>query len=770
MATQQYLFRVYHDCPQRVTSGLYLQPGVPQAGNTSSIGFSYTDHLVSFPENTVDLAAQATAYAHADACLLLDALIMWVVCWQVDDEQPVTERTPVAVFHPFYSPGSAPTRALVPFSSQSDQAFPPTSSVSLTPDNVASLWYYSRGLRGLVTTGWGFNSFDLRAGATTQPTRAQGLRRNPYNDDFFTACIARPRNKGRYKLQQLPRSVASEDVFLGARGTLKLNRLGTLQNTRFPLWRDFVTSMKWQHTGWRLRPDFSIERADIALSTRVLNGVSNFATQRKIFIRRRKQLQSLIILWQQTVCSMAYWAWMNQEAPRVARNGRDWEWYEPGPPGSGQTLHHKGRCGFCTVPVADVYEVLKLMRDFVNMAAIAGGATSIVSAPIRPGGFFYPRNDQASFDYVRGRLLDADNQFRPSLVRGRTRNLEILRAMIDLIAKLELRVEQYRKELLAIPGRYSGARDVAQLRARDHGATVNAFARDWPELQGDMMSLLALLFSWQLTWDVVESGSAGKALATRERQSIPHPAVALVHDESDAPLNITRAPDITSRYMVERPTFRPFRLNDVLDTSDVDEVFERQQREEAQRKAIEEKELKRKKRMDDEKAKRSHDLAELIEKRKLQWAAVHNPNPNDPTDYKNWTSADWWKDIGKRDWVEMGANVVDAIVDLADAVPDGITTGPSFSTRKQPGGFRPGNIKAPKGEFLMPHPKRGAALPWAAIKRYVRDFVKETAKEAAKDYAEDWVEDQATRVLQEHGITAPTYSPRELWPSGSDWI
>jgi hypothetical protein len=556
----------------------------------------------------------------------------------------------------------------------------------------------------------------------------------------------------------LARCIASEDVFFGPRENLIVNYRGTLRNTRFPLWRDFVTSMKWQHSGYQLRPDFSIERRTIALSTRYLSCITDLATQRKIYLRRRVEVKSLIREWEKAVQKLAYWAWMNQEQPRVSRAGFAWEFYNPNSTGYGGTTY-KGSFGYCKVPFLDVRQALEDARLFVNLAAVAGGMNTVVSRPIfepPPGGY-----DAAyHFSYLRSLLNPSTSDFRVIAVRGRTKNLEILRAMINLIAKVERRYSAFlRDKGKQLP--YDNRPDLPRRRAQAQARVWNEFASCWPAIQADLLSLLGLMFSWQLTWEPVESGRAAAGTPPLKRLDGQRYTGWKAPGVPSTRPRVTSAPNLSYRYATARPQFVPFRLNDVLNVTDYDDEFERKRREQEEKARREEEQRKRKEAEDAEKARRAKALEALIEKRKAEWLKADNPSPNDPTDYRNWTSADWWKSIGERDWLEMGANVVDVLLSIEAPWEPEL----GVSRRSPPGHLQPkGTTKSVPGEFLVPHKRRAGVLPWPEIRRFVVDYVKDTAKDAAQTYAEEWVEDRVNRILQENKIVVPQYSPRQLWP------
>jgi hypothetical protein len=496
---------------------------------------------------------------------------------------------------------------------------------------------------------------------------------------------------------------------------------------------------------------------DIALSRRVLNGVTDMAQARRMFARRDWGLCQVMKAWMHTVNKLLMWFWCNQERGWPERG-----YFSPNQP-------NPPKLSFSYVPVAFMKYNLDLITDFVNLVGVATGNRNLLLGGI--GWDAIRRLDE--FNRMQDLLTDGNGRRWQYAVKGQTEQVTVLRHIIDGTAGLMKKIYDYEEEVLEFYRRPEPPQRAAALQwARDGANVHNRFSEQWPEMQADFLAIFGLLMTWQLTWDYHEATRAKTKAETWKsggevtrpkwfRETFPKPAPVVQSD-----------PNLSIRFSSIKPLFAPFRIWTGIDTSDsydeAKEHEEQEEREEAERKRIE------KQQQDEEarKAKRKAEFQRGIEERRVEWKKEHTPNPNDPWDYRNFTSKEWWNvNMADTDMVEFTLRLLD--------VPDEIQVVKSLfrgASKAAPSKARKGIKQGDYNELLVPAEKRSGFIPWPAISRfirrsatnYVRHHLKDDIKDAAKDYVENYIQDTIENELRKMDEAEAEYSDRQFWPADSE--
>jgi hypothetical protein len=202
------------------------------------------------------------------------------------------------------------------------------------------------------------------------------------------------------------------------------------------------------------------------------------------------------------------------------------------------------------------------------------------------------------------------------------------------------------------------------------------------------------------------------------------------------------------------PVFVTFRLWDVEQATDSEEQSEADQ--DRQRRADDTERFKRELEAAEEERKRLRKarMQERIDELRLEWMRENVPNPNDPWDYRNFTSRDWWQ----------RAHARPADLDFLGRFAD--VPGELEFLRLRNGRSARKNAKALKretggGELYAPHTTRQGFIGWAPIRRFVRRVWRENRREIAEEIGEEAV----TRIAELVEDEEVQYSPRQLWPA-----
>ncbi len=724
--TTQYLFRCYHTgfIGTSQYSPYYGISGFPNE-------ISYTDWLCSLPETLSDLAGVATVQAYGDAIMLLDMAIVAVVVWLVDDEKGIDEETPVLVLHPFRS------RAVPEFLTYNGPG---------TTDNYEILLSYAM----YQTHEYPFKLFRRGRGAYFQSYNLSSAPAGPSvafrgASKFDVAVIARQCKSGRCKLQFMKRAVGSDDTFTSRRGTIVLNAEGTLARLRFPLWQALMANQKYQHSGWSLLRDGRIEEGRVALSKRVLSGVSELAQQRRMFVRRTRSVNVTISAWYLVVRQLMDFLWDNENDPTVIE--RAWAANAEGT-----------RFIYCRqVATYEIRSAMERVCEWVNLVGIAQGQESLLC--FRRGSTGAERSDE--FARLKELLRLENGNISRWAVKGETKQLNIFRNLIDLTAGVLKDVYDYEDKMTQW--------DEATSRG-EHPSTVETglayrkmhedFSKGWDELTAEVLGILNLVFSWQFAWDVFERSRAATKEETIRRPKPPARRVDLYSPFVERVPQRQRMPDLQGRFATDRPKMAPFRMVSIKQPEsgekEAEEEEKRRRDEQATREFFDELEGKERA----EKEARYEARARQIEKLRADWHAEHVPDPLDPWDYRNFTSKEWLQSqLEPQDRLEFLNNMV-RLPGEVEALKMLSGRGNKVSATD----VKKGLAKRPGKELVKSIDAKRAAIAWPVVRRFVVEYVKETGKETAKEVVQNWLYDQVTTFTDRLEASDVKYDDRMFWP------
>jgi hypothetical protein len=722
--TKQFLFRVYHDAIGR-TAEIDINNIVPNLEvPTLPVELSYSDYLCTLPETTLDLVTMATRLAYADALLMVRAYIQFVALWELEEGVPVSESTPVTVFHPFLS--TEPT----------DDGLDFYYEISPVPGDGTM---YPVQFGGAVVSSpipWqGFRCYDL---VDSDPTwNEQKLNA----EAFLVLDIARQSDQDRARHQHYDRVVTADDYFRSRKWNVVLNCKGTLYNTRFPLWRQVITTLPWQHSGWLLNRDGSISRSDIAQSRRVANGVSVLDVRARMFYRRKHALSYVTALWQHEVKNLMAWLRTNEV------NG------SPSPAQLQATIPQQYKLTYQRVPHQHLIPAVHRVMRWVNTMGVAtGNEYLIVSDPV------WSASHRASeFLEIQDELRDENGNVSSYLVHGQTRQMEITEAIIDEIGAVLGVIRDYERQVANFRAMPFPSTTQAQLNHSQKLVDIhNAFALKWPKIQSDVLAVLGLLCSWQLVWDVAENsrGDASNVQRSGTRNLRPRSQFSKLIFGG---FNTTqRAPELSGRYSTSYPVMTPFRIWDVdIPPSGISDATLENQRAQSYNELQQFLQLERTmedSRRQQRKQKRDAQIASIE-------ADIHlfnTPNPNDPWDYRNFSRWKYWTTpLSNEGMAETAVRAIDVPLSINIAKKQhgygALTKSPAV--RKVPGAkvFQ---------ELDVPQKTRQGFIVPVVIKRLVKDLSKTYIEYRVDEYKEKVYQDAVAYIFDNEGV----YSDRQLWP------
>jgi hypothetical protein len=291
-------------------------------------------------------------------------------------------------------------------------------------------------------------------------------------------------------------------------------------------------------------------------------------------------------------------------------------------------------------------------------------------------------------------------------------------------------------------------------------AHYNKFAHVWASAVADWMSVFNLLFSWQLTFDVIEQTRGRSADDVMRQNSTSRYPKDWFDTHHPKPRTITRAPDLESRFAVERPIFEPYRLwaphtfglTEAQAQIDVDNAQRREQREanEAARLAAEAA----------RKAERLAARAQQIADLRAEWLRTSVPNPDAPWDYRNWTRSEYWlvelKEPVNLEFVKRTLDVPSELDALQEIFGTG---GGKAASEVKEEGESDANKELMRSVLKKKRlPSRAWLVRWVAQKagEETRKYVDERVGEVIQTY---------TRPIEEHD---PVYSDRNFWPNDGE--
>jgi hypothetical protein len=731
--TNQYLIRVYHS-----PLGRYVGPNGPtvrdDGGNPYlSTEIDYSDYLTSLPGQTADLSHICSRLAFADACLLLETEIRGVVVFKLSEAKAADHYTPVAVFHPFRNEECKPFF-------YSDDGF----VNGYYPDYM---FYKSPGIgqNPPELPDWrGFRSYDIQP-----PTDANGAARYSAGP-FMVANIARAVESGRYKLQYYKRAVSDYDFFLSHKSSLVLATDGPLKQFRFKLYQEAIETLPYSHSSYAVNEDGSLTKRPVALTDRVLNGVTLLSQQRLMFIRRKATTNIIIGAWHKVTGALMSWFYVNEldGKPR---------------PGYFYVQDSKNtQLVYTRVPAAFMYEHLDRVTEFLNMVGIATGNDSLVMAR--------PRWNAGERGWRYAALYNSlDTQglgFSYYVVKGETRQLDVFNAMLDIVSWLYEKLDNF--EIAAYEIANEALAETAS-GSLAHGLKVvklhNDFALQWFEMQQQVLILLGLLFTWQLTWDLREPTRAKtKEEAIRIRLDPPIPE-HLENRYPRGPVPITTAPDMLGRFAEVRPLFVPFRLQGVVlfpnNINAAEQQAEKDAQEEQTRLFLDQLRQEESNRRQERRQEREKLIAEL----KKEWIKENVPNPEDPYDYRNWTNREYWKTrMLEPVNIEFAANALKVPSEL-DLLGFGGGGGGAAGTFVAAGTVDMGEQGVIGiGEFVAKKALTQRVIGFVPVTRFVTPTATGVGLIAAQAVGQGIV-----TYLDPDIYTRPNqYSSRQLWPQSGD--
>jgi hypothetical protein len=731
MAVKQYLFRLYHRPITEVFRDWsnVLEYNIQLTLNQFEI--AYTDYPCSLPETTAHLSHQASMLAHCDALLTIQSEIWMIVVWQLSDEHGADYTTPVIVVHPYLDSNLAP-----PLFDQmeSGQWLPSLDFPGESQERDGSL--YQR-------TGGGYHSYFLY-----DPSHGPG-NNYQFPDPWLVANIARDTVRGRYQLQMVKRAIAVEDYFLSRDRNYVLNMTGSLAATRFPLWKAAMESIPNGHSGYSVNSDGKLIGQPQALTRRTLNGVSNLAQQRRMFIRRQWAVSTVGGEWYITQKKFLAWMWFNdQYGYQTAETSGNFTM----PDGSTATLTST------VVPVTFMQQNLAWIVDFLNLVNVAQGDTGLSLA--LPG--LSEAELQAEYSAVLEKLRGPDGVVSRYALAKLGPHVEIFRHAVDLTASIIERISAFRTLVQQYSSSPNGGTQQQQFEhANLYVSILNNFALRWPALVADFYSVFCLLCTWQLTWNVSERTRGVDADDVLRNKAYPYTPKWQRRFLSTGRVNIEAPPNIESFLATARPHFVPFRTWDVtLYDSGYDRQaieFRLQEINEAASQWMQNQLNLQQQRQSD----RNAAAAAYVAEKKAEWRRLNLPKPDDVWDYRNYTSLEWWKQKGQEPLnVEFALRAVNVPNELLSWSGLGIgllrNYVPVFGNVQDSAGYN---------ESIIPAGSPRSALGEPIVLVLISDLLGGVRGVTPFQI----VGDVAGVAADYLGTDDETYSPRQFFPPGTLW-
>jgi hypothetical protein len=670
--------------------------------------------------------------AYCDALLTIQSHIWMVVVWQLSDEHGADHTTPVIVLHPYLNPNLAPTRLDQGDVTQYLPSFDFPGEALEENGNLSQ------------RTGTGYDSYFLY-------DPSHGPNNNyQYPDPWTVAVIARSVVRGRYQQQMFKRAIAVEDFFLSTERTYVLNMDGSLAKTRFPLWSAAIESLPNGHSGYSVNQDGRLIGQSQALTQRTLNGVSNLAQQRRMFIRRDWGVSAVAREWHITQKKFLAWFWFNDQwgyqTPEVFGNFRH-------PDGTSSTITAT------VVPVDFMQDNLVWLIDFLNLVNVAQGDQGLIIAP--PG--LTAAELENEYSAILNKLRAPDGLVSRYALREITNHLAVFRHAVDLTNSIIAAIVNYRTALANYAALPPGTTTEEQIENANIYATIkNDFALIWPGLVADFYSVFCLLCSWQLTWNVSEKTRGSGADDVLRNKSYPYIQKHLRRFAIVQKINIRQAPNMAYFLSTERPHFVPFRTWGVTlyDSGYTTALADEQDQERQQAAAAwfaEQEQLRQQR-----EAARNAATTDYLNQTRADRQARNLPNPDDVWDYRNYTSLEWWKQKSQEPLnLEFALRAIDVPNELLSrtSLQLGLVRNyvSEFSSQSDSEGFN---------ERIIP---AGAPLSVLGLP-IVQILINDTWRGINSVTPYKIVGDVAGLVADYAGTNDETYAPREFWPPiGFQW-
>ncbi len=726
MPVKQYLFRL-HMRPiadeGRVWTDVFQDEIIL---NLNQIELDTVDFVCSLPEATADLAQQATMLAYAQAVIAVRSYIWMVVVFELRDDRGADNTTPVIILHPFLSPNLKPQEGTL------------FNSILLVKRDWETPQEAIEARTGIADVGRAFASYQLHG---------DGIGQNAWQqmpDPFTVANIARDVVKGRYQLQYLKRAIAPEDYFIDHDAAYFLNLKGTLARTRFAFWRAAVESLPFGHAGYRIDKQAKLIPQATALTRRALNGVTNMAQQRRQFVRRDFAINVVLREWVFLCEQFLAWMWRNDEAgiqtpivygtyraneaplPDLVATDVPWQWLN---------------------------DALPWLIYWLNLVNVAQGDNGlIISLPDQTEAEL-----QSQYDFVLDRLRGPDGLVNRYILREITAHVEVFRHMVDLTRSIIADLLAYRTELEFYRGGWSEARGMTFLQWQNARVTShNNLAVKWPGLVADFYSVFCLACTWQLTFDPLER-TRGEDSTDVLRSKKPdyvqewkRPFTPITKWQLSIDLNMD------GRFGREYPIFAPFRTWDVnLYATNYDQVLLEDL--ENRRQAAFQAWLNDQQQLELLRQQAANEAWEAYKaEKKAEWIRLNLPNPDDPWDYENYTSYQWWVQKSQEPMnVEFALRSLDVPNELFTYSGIALEAArqyiPYFNQDKPPDTWNEKNEPAATKRYVV---------DWPAIILRVRNLTPGELPYAVFEI----VGDEAGRVADALGTNDETYRPRQFWP------
>jgi hypothetical protein len=726
MATNQYLFRLHHNPITGNHRGwnAFLNDEIIVVENQAE--FHHTDFLVSLPETSPDLIRQANMLAHASAIITAHCEIWCITVFQLSSEKDADNTTPVIVLHPYREFNLAPEDT----SDEPDQRYFPTFNYS----GAAPPDAYSHEGR----LGSGFYSYFLHIAPL------QNALGGPPPDPWMVVNIARSVESGRPQQQWLKKALDWTDFFLSKHKTLTLHANGTLARTRFPLWQAAIESLPHGHSGYSVNRQGRVSAQPKALRARVLNGVSNMAQQRRMYMRRDWAISAVVREWHITCKKLMAWFYWNDRHGWQTHQGFYWGNYQSG---------SYGELAGTDVPWQYLSRNLQFVIDFLNLINVAQGDHGlIISVPGRT-----TQELENDYQIILNKLRDPDGVVHRYAVSNVTTHHQMLRHAVALVTRIMDEVINYRTLWAQWEQTPAPEEPAQQLQhAADGVAIMNDFALQWAGLVADFYSVLCLLMTWELTWEPAEPSRAASVADTIRSKQYPYASKWQTYftyeNKQQPPTNL----DFSNGFGASRPEFVPYRLWEIVlyetGFTDQDAELQAQQRQEARdafhaqlAEQAYQRYLANEARMD-----------AYIEEWKAELQRRDAPNPDDVWDYRNYSSLQWWKEKSQEQInVEFALRAINIPDELLN--PGALGVGllrnyvPSLSRFSDQNGWNE-SIK-PTGNGIDRLVRDHATV---LTRRYVDGVPTIVAVEVIGNAAGD--------LADYLGTNDETYSPRQFWP------
>jgi hypothetical protein len=293
-----------------------------------------------------------------------------------------------------------------------------------------------------------------------------------------------------------------------------------------------------------------------------------------------------------------------------------------------------------------------------------------------------------------------------------------------------------------------------QFRAA-HVAALNAFALKWPALVADFYSIFCLACTWQLTFDPWERTRGKDATDVLRSKKKPYVKLWLRRYTAYAKPELYGDFDIDNRFGRKYPVFAPFRMWDVqlFDTNYEAVALE----DLMQRRAIAASEFSAEIAFREQQRQAAALAAWNAYKaaKQAEWTRLNLPNPNDPWDYRNFTSYEWWKQNAQEplnvQFALRALDVPDELFSWSSAILEAARQYiPAFNRDKYPASWTEKNEPAPAQRFA----------DWPSVFVMIA-----TGRTGVTGYTLFQIVGNAAGVAADQiGTDDETYSPRQFWP------